>query len=174
MLTHAQTRFLALDQGVAPAVFNFALNAAVGFLVFGPLQSVPTWPELSLAGLTAPNLAGDFFGMFFFLPLFTCLVVTPLVRRAAKSGKIAQLSLPADEHRLLRHLPSSSFRRGALVGLLATLGLAPCAIGLLAVLDVNALPPASAASLKGVLAAGLAGLTTPVFALYALSPPKAH
>lgn len=169
VLTPEQTRFLRREQMIAPAVFNFVFNVGAGWLVFRQTQPVPIWFELSMPGLLAPNLVGDILGMFFFLPFVTCLLVTPLVRRAAQAGKVTRVRLVAKQHPILRHFPASTWQRGALVGSVSALGIAPFAIGLLSLFGAEALPLATAVGLKGVLAAGLAALTTPWFALYVLA-----
>lgn len=161
MLNAAQRTFILHEQTIVPAVFNLALNAGLGWVLFRQLQQVPLWGD--------PSLAGDIVGTLFFLPFVTCLVVTPLVKRAARAGKVQWLSIAPGEHPVLRLFPRSLWLRAAFVGFGSVLLLGAPLIGLLAALGVEGWSVGTTVIAKGLYAALIAALVTPYLALYALA-----
>ena len=79
-------------------MFNFLLNGAIAWLLFRSLERVPLWGQQSIAG--------DTIGTCFFLPFFTALIVTPLVRRRVRAGSVAPLGVDARDHPPLGWLPA--------------------------------------------------------------------
>lgn len=161
MLTPAQRSFIRNEQTIVPALFNLALNAGLAWLLFRKHSPVPLWGD--------PSIAGDLLGTLFLLPFFTCLAVTPLVRHAARAGKVARLEIAPREHRVLRLMPRSVWARAALTGLVCTVVIGPLSILLLSALGIESLSLATAIPFKGVFAGLLAALVTPLLALYALA-----
>lgn len=161
MLTAKQRSFLTLEQTIGPALFNLGLNAGLAWLVFRKHAPVPLWGD--------PSIGGDLLATLFLLPFFTCLAVTPLVRRATASGKLEPLGVAPSEHRLLRLMPRNSWARAGLAGLTCLVLLGPPSILVLSALGIESLPLSTAIPFKGVFAALLAALVTPPLSLYALA-----
>jgi hypothetical protein len=161
MLNAAQRTFIVNEQTIVPAVFNLALNAGLGWVVFKKLEQVPLWGD--------PSIAGDLVGTLFFLPFLTCLIVTPLVKRAARTGKVEWLSIAPGEHPVLRLFPRSVWLRALLVGLGSVVLFGVPLLGLLALLGVEGWSVGMMVSAKGIYAALIAALVTPYLALYALT-----
>lgn len=161
MLSPSQRTFLTREQIVAPALFNLALNAGLAWLVFRNHTPIPLWGD--------PSIAGDLLGTLFLLPFFTCLAVTPLVRRAARAGKVDRLDIVPGQHRVLRLLPRSIWARAALAGLVCLVLFGPPSVLLLSALGIESFSLATAVPFKGVFAGLLAALVTPWLALYALA-----
>jgi hypothetical protein len=159
-LTNNQRSFLALDQIVVPALFNFAFNAAIGWLEFHNHTPLPLWGD--------PSMGLDILGMLFFLPAFSCLIGTPLIRRAAREGKVDWLPYAVSEHALLRRLPQSTWRRAAALGAVCTGVLGPPSVGALILFDATAWQLWDAIVFKGIYAGVLAAVVSPWLALYAL------
>src|SRR5262245_56323764 len=82
-LSARHQRFLWLEQGVIPCVFNFALNAAIAWALFRSLPAVPLWGQSSVGG--------DLLATAFLLPFLTCLIVSALVARDVRAGKVPPL-----------------------------------------------------------------------------------
>jgi hypothetical protein len=124
-------RFLLLEQGIGSAIFNVLLNGAIAWALFRHLDVIPLWGQESIVG--------DTLGTTFFLPFFTTLIVTPLVRRRVKRGS---------------DLPAQVDARLALGARLATAGNLPArltlgfvtliVVGPLAVLALHGLPGGAA------------------------------
>jgi hypothetical protein len=161
MLTPAQRTFITVEQIILPFLFNLAFNAALGWYLFRAHEPVPLWGD--------PSIGADILGMLFFLPFFTCIIGTPLIKRATRLGKVDKLTIAPEEHWLLRHLPRSLWARSTLIGLACMVALGPISIGLLAVLDLHSWTLSAAIPFKGIYAGVLAALVTPPIALYALS-----
>lgn len=161
MLTPKQRTFLTREQTIGPALFNLALNAGLAWLVFRKHAPVPLWGD--------PSIGGDLLATLFLLPFFTCLAVTPIVRRATAAGKMEPLAVAPSEHRLLRLMPRNSWARAALAGLTCLVVLGPPSVLVLAALGIESMSLAAAIPFKGVFAALLAALVTPPLSLYALA-----
>lgn len=168
VLTPQQRKWFLLEQILVPALFNLGFNAALGWVTFRahvpvPLSPPPTW----LRG--DPSIGGDVLGMLFFLPAFTCVIATPLIKRAARIGKIERLPITPSEHWLLRNLPRSMWWRAGYIGLVCVVLFGPASIGLLALLGLHDWALESAVWFKGAYAAVLAMLVQPPIAAYALT-----
>ncbi|MBX3025096.1 hypothetical protein KF840_09320 [bacterium] len=156
-------RFLILEQGIGSAVFNLLLNAVIAWALFHHLEAVPLWGQESIAG--------DTLGTCFFLPFFTALTVTPLVRRRIAKGGLAALDWTRESHALLTWLPAGTFRRALAIGALSLLVVGPLAVLSLHGLAVAALAFPSFVAFKAVFAALLGMLVTPVISIWALAEP---
>ncbi len=151
-------RFLLLEQGVGSVIVNLIINSVIAFLLFRGAQSVPLWGQQSIAA--------DTIGTTFFLPLFTCLIVTPTARRQVRAGRVAPL---AGQPLGLASMPERTFRRGALLGLITAVVVSPPAIAALTMLGVSQQSFWSFVVFKAVFAAALGAFVTPLIALWAIA-----
>src|SRR5262249_17216333 len=121
-------------------------------------QSVPLWGQQSIAG--------DTIGTCFFLPLFTCLIVTRLARGQVRAGRFPPLEgTPLG----LQWMPEHPFWRGTALGVISAVLVAPPTIALLAVLGVTEQSFWGFVLFKAVFAAGLGAVVTPLIALWAIA-----
>ncbi len=151
-------RFLLLEEGVGSVIVNLALNGLIAFLTFRGAATVPLWGQQSIAG--------DTIGTTFLLPLITCLIVTPLARRQVRAGRVPPVSgTPLGLHLM----PGHTFRRGARLGLLTTIVIAPATIATLAALGVTQQSFWGFVTFKAVFAAALGAVVTPLIALWAIA-----
>ena len=155
----AQRTLLRL-QAALGLVLNFFLNGASAWASFPPVATLPLWARGNC-------VAGATIGTSFFLPLTTCLLLTPFVRRALRRGSLPPIAV-GDLPRGIRSLPRGVVARGALVGLLCALTLGPAACGLLDAAGVTELGRAGDALFKAVYTALLGLLVTPLLGLRAL------
>lgn len=160
-MTNAQRRFLIVDQCIVGGLINFVVNGAIAWYLFRAMARVP------MTG-GSQNVLGDIVGTFFLLPLVVCLIVTPLVRRQVRGGKLAALSWNRDTHSLYQRLPVSSFVRGLLLGAACTIALGLPLFGLMEALGITAMTYWNFVIIKGVYAGVLAAMVTPVIAYAAL------
>lgn len=149
-----------------PSVFNFALNGAIAWAVFRAAAVVPLWGQQSIAV--------DTIGTTFLLPFLTCLLVTRLVQRQTRSGRIQALGLHALRHGFIRHLPQKTFYRALALGGLCVSAIAPPTLLALVVSGLDALPFAQFLVFKASFAAALAAAVAPVIALRALCDAPAQ
>jgi hypothetical protein len=152
-----------MEQGIGSAIFNLLLNGAIAWALFRHLDVVPLWGQESIAG--------DTLGTCFFLPFFTALIVTPLVRRRVRTGGIAALDWTRESHTLLGWLPVGTFRRALALGAVTLAVIGPLAILALQALAVGELRFTPFVAFKAVFAGLLALLVTPVISLWALAEP---
>jgi len=139
---------LIADELVGAAVVNFAINAAIAWVLTRGKPSLP-----------ASALAGDTVVTAFVLPFITALVASPLVRFQVVRGLLPPL--PAAQ--LGPWSRRSSIMRGAVVGVVTML-----AVALPAVHFAVALPTAHFIWVKAAIAAALGALVTPLLGWWAL------
>src|SRR5215475_6435530 len=119
-LSDRHRRFLLLEQGAIPTVFNLLLNGLIAWGLFRSSPAVPLWGESSLGV--------DLLATAFLLPFLTCLIVSSLVARHVRSGKVPPLPLGQPPHsHWFQRSPST---RGLLLGVAGVLfGAAPNCVG---------------------------------------------
>ena len=76
-LSERHQRFLFIEQGAVPTVFNFALNGAIAWALFRSVEAVPLWGESSVGV--------DLLATAFLLPFLTCLIVSAIVARHVRA-----------------------------------------------------------------------------------------
>lgn len=160
-MSKSRRHFLIVDQCIVSGAINFVLNAAFAWYLFRAMAQVP------MTG-GSQNVLGDVIGTFFLLPLAVCLIVTPLVRRQVRSGKLAALNWDRTTHPLYRRLPASSFMRGLVLAVACTLALGLPLFGLMVAFGVNSMAYWNFVVVKGAYAGVLAAMVSPVIALAAL------
>ena len=164
-LTEKHRAWLIREQVIAPAAINFALNAGIAWLIFRGRGVVPLWG--------AGGIAQDAVATLFLLPFLTCLIVTPLVRRALGSGKLPPLDAAIDLPRLVERLPRALLARAAALGLAGVAGGAPLVLGAIAMAG-GALAVPTLVLAKGVYTGALAALVGPLIALRTLAEARAR
>ncbi len=157
-MSRAHKRFLLLEEGVGSVVVNLLINSVIAFLMFRGAESVPLWGQQSIAG--------DTIGTTFFLPLFTCLIVTPLARRQVRAGRLEPLAgAPLGLH----WVPERAFWRGVVLGVISAAVVAPPAVTTLAVLGVTQQSFWGFVVFKAVFAAAFGAVVTPLIAVWAIA-----
>lgn len=160
-MSGALRRFLIVDQGIVGFVINFLINAAIAWYFFRAMAEVPL-----IGG--SQNILGDIIGTFFLLPLIACVIVTPVVRRQVRSGKLAAFHWDRSGHRVFRLFPRSSFFRGVVLGIACTLVLGLPLFAIFLAAGVHSLSYWQFVFVKGIYAGTLAALIIPVMAYAAL------
>ncbi len=158
-ISRAHRRFLIVDQGVGPTILNFVLNAAIAWLMFRSVETVPLWGQSSIAA--------DTLGTAFILPVLTSLIVSRLVRRQVRRGQIAPL--PASQALTSTWARRSSLQRGAALGAGAVVLAAVPVVVLLTLRGPTELAPWRFIWFKASFAAILGALVTPLIGWWALA-----
>lgn len=158
-------RNLLLGQAIGSVVLNVPLNGGAAWATFPPVESLPLFARGNC-------VAGDTIGTSFFLPLVTCLILTPIVRSLLRKRTIAPVPRP-DLPAWVRFLPSNFVGRGALVGLISAFTIALLTLALLHALGFESMTRSQVALYKAVYTAILGLLVTPLFGYRALAdqPP---
>ena len=157
-MSPAHKRFLLLEEGLGSVVVNLLLNGVLAYLTFRGAATVPLWGQQSIAA--------DTIGTTFFLPLFTCLIVTRLARNQVRSGRFT----PLDGTPLgLAWLPAHAFWRGAVLGAISAAVVAPPALILLTLCGVTEQTLWGFVIFKASFAAALGAVVTPLIALWAIT-----
>ena len=157
-LSDRHQRFLMIEQGAVPTVFNFALNGAIAWALFRSAAHVPLWGEQSVAGDTLITA--------FLLPLLTCLIVSRLVTRQVEQGHLPPLrgaNLPFSGPSRL-----STGVRGTLLGVTAMAFAAAPLVGALDAAEFSGFALWPFIAFKAAFAALLAAFVTPLVGWWAL------
>lgn len=165
-LSPEHRHFLVYDQCIGAAVINFLLNAGIAWLLVRGLARVPLWSD--------PGIARDTAATSLLLPLITCLIVTPLVRRRIAAGRIAPLSDASTSGVLGMLARRSTFIRGLLIGLGCIVLAAVPTVAWFALAGPVDLSHGAFIWFKATYAALLAALSTPFIGWLALSSPKSR
>jgi hypothetical protein len=147
------------------AIINALVNAGIAWLSVKAHHSVPLWRS---PGLGRTSTIVDTVGTFFFLPLFTCVLVTTAVWREVRSGRLPPLAPGAAGRSLIERLPGGRWKRGLVLGGLSTALLTSVAVPLLVGLDVGDLSKGTFVVYKAALGVGLGLIVTPVVAIRAM------
>jgi hypothetical protein len=159
-LSPAHRRFLLVDQGVAPAVFNLLLNAGIAWLLFRSVAVVPLWGQSSIAG--------DTLGTAFILPFATALIVSRMVRGQVVQGRIPPLAEPPADGFMARFAARAPWRRGAVLGVAGVLGAALPVVAFFSLAGPSEMALHSFLWFKAGFAALLAAAVTPLIGWAAL------
>ncbi len=158
-LSGRHQRFLIIEQGVVPTLFNFALNGAIAWALFRSAKAVPLWGESSLGV--------DLLATAFLLPFLTCLIVSAIVSRHVRDGKVPPLS--REQLPNTRWFERTPWQRGLALGAAGVVFGALPLVWALSLAQAQPLPVPAFVTFKASWAALLALLVTPVIGWWALA-----
>jgi hypothetical protein len=159
-------RWFVVNGIFVTAAINVVVNVAIDLLSLGHRDSVPMWG----APLVGPSVLWTVIGTLFLLPLFTCVLATGAVRRDLRRGSLERIQ-PDATHRWIAELPAGRWRRGAEIGALAVVVLAPPTLLLLAILGFPDLSRTQYVVWQTAYAVLLGMIVTPLIALAAMADP---
>jgi hypothetical protein len=165
-LPAANRRWLVVNGLFVTALINVFINVAIDLVSLGDRDAVPMWG----APLVGPSVLWTVIGTLFLLPLFTCVLATGAVRRDLRRGSLERIE-PDATHRRVAELPASRWRRGAEIGALAVVVLAPPTLLLLAILGFPDLDRTQYIAWQTGYAVALGMIVTPLIALAAMADP---
>jgi hypothetical protein len=166
----AANRHWLLTRALAATVaINVVVNAAIAWLSAAGQGSVSVWG----APLVETSIFWNVVGTLFLLPLITCVLTTTAIRADIRSGSLPPLAGFRSTHRRLASLPFPRWRRGAVVGALAVVVLAPPLVLALVAADLGDLSEGQFVLCQTVFAVLLGVIVTPPIALCAMADPPA-
>jgi len=152
-------RFICIEQGIIPVVFNFFLNGFIAWMVFQSMESVPLWGQTSLGV--------DLLLTAFLLPFLTTVISSVIIKKQVLSKKVPPLYLYYLNG--VGWLRCSPVRFGIIFGLFCVVF---CAIPMVWILSLSHLQAISVDSyiiFKSGWAAMLSLLVSPVVGWWALA-----
>lgn len=166
-LPPANRHWLLTRALAATAAINVVVNAAIAWLSVAGQGSVPMWG----APLVETSIFWDVVGTLFLLPLITCVLTTTAIRADIRSGSLPPLTELRSAHRWLASLPLPRWRRGAVVGALAVIALAPPLVLVLVASGLSDLDEGQFVLCQTGFAVLLGVMVTPPIALCAMADP---
>ena len=158
-LSGPHQKFLYIEQGAVPTVFNFALNGAIAWALFRSAEEVPLWGESSVGV--------DLLATAFLLPFLTCLIVSAIVARHVRDGKVPRLS--ANQLPNTQWHERSSMKRGLALGAAGVVFGALPVVWALHIASAQPLAVSEFVTFKAAWAALLALVVTPLIGWWALA-----
>jgi hypothetical protein len=158
-LSDRHQRFLVIEQGAVPTIFNLVLNGAIAWALFRSATHVPLWGESSL-GI-------DLLATAFLLPFLTCLIVSAIVKRHVRDGKVPPL--PAAQLPHTSWSERSPMQRALVLGAAGVVFGALPLVWALSLAQAQPLAVSSFVAFKAVWAALLALAVTPIVGWWALA-----
>jgi hypothetical protein len=168
-LPAANRRWLVTRALAVTAAINAVVNAAIAWLSVAGQGSVSMWG----APLVETSIFWNVAGTLFLLPLITCVLTTTAIRADIRSGSLPPLTGLRSAHRWLASLPFPRWRRGAVVGALAVVVLAPPLVLVLVAAGLGDLNEGQFVLYQTVFAVLLGVMVTPPIALCAMADPPA-
>jgi hypothetical protein len=166
-LPAANQRWLITRALVATVAINTVVNAAIAWLSVAGQDSIPMWG----APLVETSIFWNVIGTLFLLPLITCVLTTTAIRADIRSGSLSPLSELRATHGWLAALPLPRWRRGAAIGVLAVITLAPPLLLVLVGAGPDDLDQGQFVLYQTIFAVLLGILVTPPIALCAMADP---
>lgn len=160
-LSQSHRDYLIREQVIGPALINFVINALIGWSIFHALDEIPIWGD--------PGVAGDLVVTLFALPLVVCLIATPLVRMAAKKGKVPSLPQGLQSQPWISRLPNHLFVRALFFATVTALIGGPLVLALLKMSGLESMSLTTFIWIKGGVSALAAALISPPIALRAIA-----
>jgi hypothetical protein len=166
-LPAANRSWLITKALLATAAINTVVNAAIASLSVAGQGSVSMWG----APLVETSIFWNLIGTLFLLPLITCVLTTTAIRADIRRGSLASLRDLRATHRRLAALPPARWSRGAAIGALAVVTLAPPLVLALVVTNPGDLDRAQFVLYQTVFAVLLGAVVTPPIAVLAMADP---
>jgi hypothetical protein len=166
-LPQPNQRWLVVNALFATAAINVVVNAAIAWLGVIGQDTVSMWG----VPLAETSLFWNVAGTLFLLPLLTCILTTTAIRRDVRRGALVPLDWLRSAHRRLAVLPLPRWRRGAVLGALSTVVLAPPIVLALVVLSFPDLDQGQFVACQTAFAVILGIFVTPPIALIAMGDP---
>lgn len=162
-------RWLVVNALLVTVAINVIVNAAIAWLGVKDQDAVTMWG----VPLAETSIFWNVVGTLFLLPLITCVLTTTAIRRDVRRGVMVPLDRLRSAHPRLAALPLPRWRRGALLGALVAVVLAPPLILVLLVTGLTELSRDQFVVCQTAFAVLLGVLVTPPIALLAMADPPA-
>jgi hypothetical protein len=159
-------RWLVVNALFATALINVIVNAAIAWLGTRGQDTISMWG----VPLAETSLVWNVIGTLFLLPLITCVLTTTAIRRDVRRNALVPLDWSLFARRRSA-LPFPRWRRGVVLGALATVFLAPPIVLVLVALGSPELSMGQFLISQTVFAVVLGILVTPPIALCAMADP---
>jgi hypothetical protein len=161
-------RWIVINALIVTIFVNLVLNAAISWLSTRNQDEVKLWGT----PLVETSTFWDVVGTLFILCLITTLVITTVIRREIREGRLEPLRLP-DSPRWLASMPRTRLRRGVLIGAVCTAVLGPPLVFALILSDFPDLTTGEFVVYKTVFSVVLGIVVTPIIALCAMAEAPA-
>jgi hypothetical protein len=159
MLAPEHRKLLIIEQGIAALVINVLLNGGIAYLLFRSMAKVPLWGDSSAGG--------DLLITAVLLPLLTCLIVSRIIGKQVRDGKLPPLPTRLIPASGWSHRPT--LQRGLFLGSCALLLAALPVVAALSLANSASFEAMSFVGYKALWAGLLAGAVSPIIAWWALA-----
>jgi len=150
--------YLLIEQGIGAGIFNVVINAAIAWLFFHGMSTVPLFGNQSIMG--------DTIGTTFMLPLLTAIIAGRIVRAHVRTNHVPAWPWTAG---IARMIPRSLGARGFALGVLCVLLVGIPTTSVLGAMGVTEMSFWGFIAFKALFAGILATVVTPLIARASLA-----
>jgi hypothetical protein len=158
-LSDRHRHFLRIEQSLVPAIINVVLNGLIAWLILRAHTQVPLWGE--------PSVGVDLLATGFLLPLLTCLIVSRLIARQIRSGKLPPLAAHQVASRGWHH--QTILKRGLFLGIVGVIFASAPIVVALQIAHAQPIALYSFVGFKAIWAGLFAAVLSPLIAWWALA-----
>ena len=169
-MTNVHRRWIIVNAVIMTAVINAIVNAGIAWLSAIGRSRVPLWAA-PLAG--GPSTVTDTAGTLFLLPLFTTIILTAVIGLELRRGRLTPLRYRGGLETLRRVLPPKTVARGAALGAICFVLLAPPALALVIGLDFGDISVGAFVGYKAIFGVLYGLAVTPLIAVLAIGSAPA-
>lgn len=164
-LSAAQRRFLLIEQGAGAGVVNFVLNGLVAWACYRTLSSVPFFGSQGVVGDTVATSV--------ILPVITCLISVPTIRRRLANGSLEPIwwTPSGRYYAMIYRSLENTLARGLVLGVASVVCAAIPVLVVMWAVPVPALSLREFLLFKATYAAVLGAVVTPIAAALVLATP---
>jgi hypothetical protein len=164
-MTASHRRWIVINAILVTALINAVLNGLIAWATAAGRSRIPLWSTPLLGG---PSTVTDTVGTLFILPLTTTLILTAVVRLELRRGRLEPLRCRGGLETLRLCLPPNSLARGAALGALCLVVLAPLAVAVVLAADFGDISTRAFVVYKVIFGVVLGLLVTPLIAVLAI------
>src|SRR5437763_14758368 len=164
-MSSAHRRWIAINALLVTALINAVVNAGIAWLSAGGRSRIPLWSPPFVGG---PSTLTDTAGTLFILPLTTTIILTAVVRLELRRGRLEPLACRGGLETLRLCLPPRSVARGAVLGTICFVLLAPPVLAVLVATGFGDISTGAFVGYKAIFGVVYGTLVTPLIALLAI------
>jgi len=164
-MSSAHRRWIVINALLVTALINAVVNAGIAWLSAGGRSRIPLWATPIVGG---PSTLTDTAGTLFILPLTTTIILTAVVQRELRRGRLDPLRCRGGLETLRVCLPPRSVARGAVLGAICFLLLAPAVLALLLATGFGDISTGAFVGYKAIFGVVYGTLVTPLIAVLAI------
>jgi hypothetical protein len=164
-MSASHRRWIVINAVAVTALVNAVVNGLIAWATAGGRSRIPLWSTPLVGG---PSTVNDTAGTRFILPLTTTIILTAVVRQELRRGRLEPLRCRGGLETLRLYLPPKSLARGAVLGAMCFVLLAPPTLAVVLATDFGDISTRAFVVYKVIFGVVYGLLVTPLIAVLAI------